>query len=156
MNIFYLHQDPKTAAEMHCNKHVVKMILETAQMLCTTIWLSGVRTPYKKTHINHPSTKWTRESVQHYRWLCKLGKELCAEYTYRYDKRHKSEDVIDWCIENEPELEDNGFTQPPQAMPNEYKNKCSIKAYRTYYLNDKKGFLDYKKRNKPEWLNING
>lgn len=152
MNIFYLHPSPSKCAKMHCDKHVVKMILESAQMLCTAHWMNGTEAPYKKAFMNHPSTKWVRESIHHYYWLCSLAKHLCQEYTYRYNKRHKTEDVIDWCISQPIKLINKEFVEPPQAMPNEYKNESSIIAYRTYYINDKKGFLNYTKRNKPEWV----
>ena len=152
MNIFYLHEKPEVCARMHCNKHVVKMILESAQMLCTAHWINGGEAPYKKSFMNHPSTVWARGSLQQYKWLCNMAKNLCKEYTYRYEKKHKTEDIIDWCITNEPKLSNDKFVQPPQCMPIEYKSVCSIKAYRTYYLNDKKGFLDYKKRETPQWI----
>ena len=92
MNIFYLHRDPVIAAKVQYNKHVVKMILESAQMLCTAHhhYDEDTDVPYKKAHYNHPSTIWTRESDEHYMWLfdhmCALGKE----YTKRYGKIHLS------------------------------------------------------------------
>ena len=71
MNIFYLDEDPFEAARLQYNKHVVKMILESAQMLCTAHhhYESSVDIPYKKAHYNHPSTKWTRENASNYSWL---------------------------------------------------------------------------------------
>ena len=86
------------------------MILESTQLLCTAHHLSpnkmGYKPPYKLTHKNHPSALWTRESVSNYKWLCKLGKELCIEYTYRYNKEHKSEKYIDELMNNVPDIED--------------------------------------------------
>ena len=84
MNIFYLHQDPHEAAKLQYNKHVVKMILESAQMLCTA---------------HH----------------CIMG-----------------------------ELFYGGFEQPPQCMPDEYKDECSIQAYWNYYIGDKKHIANLK------------
>ena len=69
MNIFYLHKDPRICAQMYCDKHVVKMIIESAQMLCTTHHILGAAAPYKKIHVNHPCTVWTRESIDNYNWL---------------------------------------------------------------------------------------
>ncbi len=99
MNIFFLDWDVKKSAEYHCDKHVVKMILETAQLLCgahhvtdqvpTKYPPSTLQVPYKLSHKNHPCAIWTRESLSNYLYLCELGLELCKEYTYRYGKRHK-------------------------------------------------------------------
>ena len=92
MNIFFLSLDPAEAARLHCDKHVVKMILESCQLLYCAHWMCGTIMPsnaYKKTHPNHPCAKWVRESQANYRWLCRLGLELCGEYTFRYGKHHK-------------------------------------------------------------------
>jgi hypothetical protein len=154
MNIFFLHIDPKTCAEMHVDKHVVKMILELAQLLCSAHHLSNseYEPPYKLTHKNHPSAIWTRSSKSNYRWLVSLAKELCKEYTYRYEKIHKTEKYIDDLAQNIPPLPDTDFTQPLQAMPDEYKEKDSIDAYRNYYFYAKKHLHTWKKREKPQWL----
>ena len=90
MNIFYLHPDPLRSAEMHCDKHCVKMILETAQMLCTAHRaMDGDENAdkegmYKTAHLNHPSTKWVRGSLLQYEWTYHLFKFLCEEYHYRF------------------------------------------------------------------------
>jgi len=154
MNIFFLHIDPKTCAEMHVDKHVVKMILELAQLLCSAHHLSNseYEPPYKLTHKNHPSSIWTRSSKDNYIWLVCLAKELCKEYTYRYGKTHKTETYIDDLAQNIPPLPETGFTQPLQAMPDEYKEKDSIDAYRNYYFYAKKHLHSWKKRQKPEWF----
>ena len=93
---------------------------------------------------------------KNYKQLNKKLKKIKVDYVIHcathYIKKHKTEDIIDWCITNEPKLSNDKFVQPPQCMPIEYKSRCSIKAYRTYYLNDKKGFLDYKKREMPQWI----
>ena len=106
MNIFMLDLDPKKAAEYHCDKHVVKMILESAQILYCAHWvLNPSRVPefaYKKTHPNHPSCIWVRESIENYEWLCQLAIELCKEYTFRYEKIHKTQKHIEWLIDNPP------------------------------------------------------
>mgnify|MGYP000607032860 CR=1 FL=1 len=105
MNIFFLDDDIKKCAQYHCDKHVVKMILETAQLLCGVHHMIDQVTdqvPYKLSHKNHPCSIWSRESLSNYLYLCELGLELCYEYTYRYGKKHKSQSVIEWCIVNNP------------------------------------------------------
>jgi|TARA_R110000868_G_scaffold29576_4_gene110099 hypothetical protein len=152
MNIFFLDFDTKKCAEYHCDKHVVKMILETAQLLCSTHWVIGSEAPYKLSHKNHPCSIWVRESLSNYLYLCDLGLELCKEYTYRYGKRHKSQDVIEWCLTNKPNISDKEFTEPPKAMPDEYKVNNVIESYRNYYIGAKKDFAKWKNRNIPEWF----
>ncbi len=122
MNIFILDLDVKKCAQYHVDKHVVKMILETAQLLCGVHHVTDQVTdqvPYKLSHKNHPCSIWARESLSNYLYLCELGLELCNEYTYRYGKRHKSQDVIEWCLTNKPNILDKGFTEPAKAMPDE-------------------------------------
>jgi hypothetical protein len=101
MNIFVLDSDPSTCAKMHCDKHVVKMILESAQMICTTHHQCRnpklkYDIPYKQTHVNHPCNRWLRDSLANYLWLVDLTKSLNNEYKYRYehDNNHKSYDAI--------------------------------------------------------------
>jgi hypothetical protein len=139
MNIFYLDKDPCRAAELQYNKHVVKMILESAQMLCTAHRYYGNEdVPYKSTHLNHPSTVWVRENSKHYRWLFHHMLGLGSEYTKRYGRKHLT---IDKCFGPlsflPPDIPTTDFIQPPQAMPDEYKDKCSVKAYWSYYIGDK-------------------
>ena len=92
MNIFYLDKDPFKAAKVQYNKHVVKMILESAQMLCAAHHILGDSAdgPYKLAHKNHPSTIWVRENSLHYAWLYKHMIALGLQYTYRYGKTHLS------------------------------------------------------------------
>ena len=140
MNIFYLHRDPKKAARYQYNKHVVKMILESAQMLCTAHhhYDENTDVPYKKAHYNHPSTKWVRQSDEHYDWLYNHMLELGNEYTKRYGREHLSITKCKWILWERPYgIPSNGFMQPPQAMPDEYKDPCSVQAYWNYYIGDK-------------------
>lgn len=162
MNIFYLDKNPSKCAEYHCDKHVVKMILETAQLLCGTHHVTpkyppstdqvNAQVPYKLSHKNHPCAIWTRDSLSNYLYLCDLGLELCKEYTYRYGKRHKSQEVIEWCLSNKPNITDKGFTLPPKAMPDEYKVVDVVESYRNYYNGAKKDFAKWKNRDIPEWF----
>ena len=141
MNIFFLHKDPSRAARMQCDKHVVKMILETAQLLCGVHHMlhSSLDIPYRLSHKNHPCSIWVRECLENYVWLCDLGMELCLEYTYRYGKRHKSQDIIEWCIINHPPLKEKGNLTPFKlAMPQECKIGNAVESYREYYIREKK------------------
>jgi hypothetical protein len=155
MNIFYIDTDPQLAAQQLADDHIRKMQIESAQMCCTAHWASGSEAPYKKAHLNHPSTKWVRESIHHYRWVINHGLEVCNEFTKRYGKYHKTQGVLEWCRDNEPNIPDNGFTEPPQCMPDEYKKDNAIDGYKTYYIEDKiknKQLTYNKLNNTPEWI----
>ncbi len=95
MNIFAVDKDPKISAQQLCDKHVVKMILESAQMLCA-VYDNGTA-PYKRAFYNHPCTIWARETEQNYEWLLNHAYAMCQEYTRRYGKVHKSIYAIEWC-----------------------------------------------------------
>lgn len=183
MNIFYLHHDPVQCAEMHNDKHCIKMILEYCQLLSTAhrvldgeLYIdssSGRKVTrykltderehrlYKATHLNHPSAIWCRRGVAEYVWLHSLLEALCKEYTYRYGKVHKCErDGLVDLLANTPDnikLSDR-FTEPTPAMPPEliYKGD-SISSYRFYYANSKQHLASWKgkvnSRPTPEWLN---
>lgn len=159
MNIFYLSNDPVTCAKYHVNKHVVKMILEYAQLLSNAHhMLDGdqVITPiYKLTHKNHPSAVWVRKSEAHYRWLWKLLGCVCKEYTYRYEKVHKVEregllSTLEVPPKNIPNL--GWLHDPTPAMPDNYKVPDAIQSYKNYYMGDKKGFAVWKNRPVPDWF----
>ena len=146
MNIFYLDSDPVKAAQVQYNKHVVKMILESAQMLCTahhhyTELLSQDDSyiPYKKAHYNHPSTIWCRENSEQYLWLYNHMIALGNEYTKRYNKIHltitKCADILQATPAGIPL---GTFEEPPQCMPEQYKVAgCSVTAYWNYYEQEK-------------------
>jgi hypothetical protein len=155
MNIFFLSLDPTEAARLHCDKHVVKMILETAQLLYTAHWMYESTLPdgaYRKTHPNHPSARWVRESLANYVWLCRLGLALCEEYTYRYGKTHKTQHHLEWLIAHSPRgLVNIGWTLPRLAMPDEFKNNDPVVAYRNYYKGAKSRLLSYTKRPMPDF-----
>ena len=154
MNIFVLDLDPKKCAEYHVNRHVVKMVLETAQLLCGVHHVTDNKyeIPYKLSHKNHPCSIWARECYENYVWLCDLGMELCTEYTYRYNKRHKSQAIIEWCIVNKPNIPEKGDITPfALAMPDEYKVKSVVQSYRNYYMGAKSGFAVWTNREVPKW-----
>ena len=160
MNIFFLDKDPHIAAIYHCDKHVVKMILECAQLLYCAHWvLNPCEVPefaYKKTHINHPCSIWVRESIENYEWLCELAIELCKEFTFRYNKIHKTQRHIEWLICNPP-FDIPAVKQTPirLAMPEEYKTTDPIESYRLFYIESKmkqRGIVTYTKREWPEFI----
>ena len=182
MNIFYLDHDVTKCAEMHNDKHVVKMILEYAQLLSTAhrvidgVELNGLTasgrkkkfwslgdsrdyTLYKATHINHPSAIWVRQSDKNYLWLANMLVALCEEYTHRYTKTHKVErDGLCYVLlKNIPHnIRNSDFTQPTPAMPDNVKIAGdSIKSYRNYYINNKTHLANWKKRTTPEWYIAN-
>ena len=155
MNIFYLDNHPDDAAEMHCDKHCVKMILEYAQMLSTAHRELDGNVPdilYKSTHKNHPSTIWTRSSKQHYDWLFRLFRMLSAEYTLRYGKIHKTWEKLGKILETAPKnIVENGWSAPPQCMPDHCKKPDTIDAYRNYYLTEKASFSTWNYSKQPTW-----
>ena len=141
MNIFILDEDPYIAATYHCDKHVIKMIVESAQILCTVLHKKGItEIPYKPTHQNHPCVLWTEQSFENFSWLVRLLNGLLIEYTLRYSKRHKTEDVYEFIdsflnnvIKNLP-WNKNTLTPFALAMPDEYKTNNPVTSYRNYYI----------------------
>jgi len=150
MNIFVLDRDPALAATMMCDKHVVKMILETAQMMCTVVATYGHSTPYRSTHAKHPCTIWAGQSRANWNWLIEHGMTLCEEYERRYGRIHKSQQVIEWCAMTHIDLPDVPRTPFAQAMPSQYKNECAVAAYRAYYMGEKAHIATWKTQ-PPKW-----
>lgn len=148
MNIFVLDRNPARAARYHCDRHVSKMILESAQMLSTV--LGG---PYKPTHANHPCTKWIAESQANAEWVITLAWHLNAEWRRRYnhDHNHKSwevlkeMDTLDWVGKLPPRKR----TPFVLAMPDEYKCDDPVESYRAYYRSKSFARWDYGKA--PRW-----
>ncbi len=146
MNIFYISDDPKIAARAMKNKHIPKMILESAQILSTAHHvLDGenardLHLLYKPTHRNHPSTIWARQSIQNYHWLYVHFLALCEEYSLRYsNKLHATYVRLGDTLSHLPKnLNTFGFTPPPCAMPDQYKvANDSVASYRNYYIAEK-------------------
>lgn len=180
MNIFYLDKDAEICAKQHCDKHVVKMITEYAQLLSTCHRvLDGCETELMSTtgkrkvkgwslsddresvlyrashHAKHPCNIWLHQSVSNYNWLYKLFIALGDEYEYRYGRKHLAITKLKDILKNPPfNLKDQGFTDPPQAMPDEYKDADTITAYRKLYNGPKSKFAKWKNREKPYWYNF--
>ena len=171
MNIFYLDNDPVKCAEMHVDKHCIKMILEYAQLLSTAHRvLDGILTVglsqsgrkrqqyilnsdlesvlYSATHINHPSAIWCRQTDSNYIWLSKLLLACCKEYTYRYGKVHKCEEsgLVKALFHNTPKNIPHGnFTGPTPAMPDECKVAGdALQSYHNYYVMNKQHLWSWK------------
>jgi hypothetical protein len=155
VNIFVLDTDHQKCAEYYVNRHCVKMVLETAQLLSGVHWMEGKSAPYKLSHKNHPCSIWARTCIENYKWLCQLGIAISKEYTYRYNKIHKSQNVIQWCINNQPNLPSNGSLTPfALAMPDYCKIGDTIESYREYYRKEKNDLAVWKNRPTPEWFTI--
>lgn len=153
MNIFMLDNDPKINVQYYIDKHVVKMILEHAQMLSTAVALTGIETEYKPTHINHPCTIWVRESRDNWLYLRLLTAHLHDEWRFRFNHKsriHKSfQAIINLPI---PKLPKIGLTQFAMAMDTQYKiSNDPITNYRNYYVNGKAHIAQWTKREKPFW-----
>lgn len=152
MNIYVLDLHIETCARYHADQHVSKMILESAQMLCTVLARLGLPAPYKPTHGSHPCTLWAGASLSNWRWLRNLGLALNAEYKYRYEREsgHSSANVIAGL--NPPPLEDIGLTPFAQAMPEAYREPGdAVQAYRNFYIAEKSAFAKWTRRQPPDW-----
>lgn len=153
MNIFVLDEDIQLCAQYHCDQHVVKMILESVQMLCTVLNKQGYQTPYKSTHIKHPCVLWLEESFDNFIWLKSLALALNEEYKFRYHKQqdHKSITVLAKIAAYS--YPSKGLTPFKQAMPAQYKTlNDPIKAYRNFYMGDKAKFAKWTRRSPPHWF----
>ena len=163
MNIFFLSQDPKEAAHAHVDKHVVKMILETAQLLSTAHAVldndgKQIEGMYKPTHKNHPCAIWVRESSNNYDWTFDLFDALLLEYTYRFRKIHKSAELFTLLAERPRNIywvydceQKNYTSNPALAMPEKYKQQDPVQAYRDYYMGEKRHIAKWTNREIPFW-----
>lgn len=153
MNIFVLDSNIQKCAEYHVDKHVVKMILESAQILSTVSRLNGLDQGYKSTHEKHPCTIWTGESIQNWNWLKMLAYHLNEEYKYRFDHtdNHKSYDLIQSL--DDPALPNIGLTNFKIALPKYcIVQNNTIESYRKYYLKEKNHIFKWTKRSVPNWI----
>ena len=158
MNLFILSKNPSKNVQYHCDKHVVKMILEYAQMLCTAHRvLDDDRCDdilYKKTHTNHPCTRWVRHNDKNYIYTYTIFKLLCHEYTFRYGKIHLTETKLLDLLSIPPcnIKTRHSITKFAQAMPDDYKHTKAVIAYRLYYNKDKSHIHSWTKRDIPYWI----
>ena len=157
MNIFYLSNDVTKCAEDLCDKHVVKMATETVQIISTAYFLlTNTQGPYKPTHKHHPCVIWATESLHNIQWLCNYAEALGKEYTKRYNKQHlaitKLQDWLSYTSLSYLPFSSVEWTNPPQCMPEKYRQLDTILAYKDYYKHEKMKFATWKYSTKPDWL----
>ena len=156
MNVFVLDEDPVRAAQAQCDRHVVKMVIETAQLLCGLYPPEKIAPPaYKRTHYNHPCSVWLRAGHANWEWLLAHGHALGAEYTFRYGKTHASMAAIEWCEKNPPRYEAFGCldrTPFVLVMPEKYRTGDPVESYRQYYRGEKSRFAKWTRRPVPAWF----
>lgn len=168
MNIFVSDASPEISARNLDDKRVVKMILESTQLLCTAINFhsNSQVTPYKSTHINHPSTIWARETRSNWLWLWNHAYELCDRYQAAYNKIHKCRQIIIDLVDNKmdevipagPQTNFANCTSNNEKGINFKHITETTEAYRHYLVarwNTDKLKPKWTKRDKPSWLSIN-
>lgn len=154
MNVFFTNECPIQSANEHNFVYQVKMIVEYSQLLSSAHHeldvdnaIDGI---YKKTHVNHPSAVWVRKSYDHYVWVWECAKQLCALYTARTGKVHKTEAILDLLASAPTNIPENGFVNPPVAAPDEFKALAvfgdTCKAYQKYLCAK---FAEWQSRAKP-------
>jgi len=163
MNRFIIEKTPQEIASSLCDQHVVKMPLEEAQMLCTTLWhhapeYAEENDLYKPVHQKHPCTLWAMECRMNFMWATNLYVAMLQEYTKRYHKVHgasKHYDAIFLGTKLIPNTT-NFITPHPQCFSGHDDLKTDeffpIEAYRKFYIVDKSRFARYNYTNKPQWL----
>jgi len=156
MNLFFLSKDPVKAAQLQCDRHIVKMVIETAQMLSAAHHVNGSQLDtdmlYKKTHVNHPSTVWCRTSLANYTWAYEHFIALCDEYTHRYGKVHLTDTKFRELLKTAPTMTSDAYTKAPKCMPIEYQCGSLIESYRAYYYYTKRSFAKYTNRSVPSFM----
>ena len=159
MNIFHLHKNAEVCARYHCDKHVVKMILETGQMLSTAYQRhcgEHLRL-YKPAYAKHPMTIWVGDSLGNYLWSLDLLGHLLNQYRHRYsNKIHSTGRILNNLLKLTDNVKDKfeykSFLIPPLCMPDEYKCDNYIEAYRNYYIGEKKRFAKYTLVDTPDFM----
>lgn len=161
MNIFYLHHCPEQCAKWLCDRHVVKMILETAQLLSTAhVVIDGNQVAYKATHLDHPSTLWVMEAQDNYRWAYRHLQALIEEHQYRYPSSplHKTARHLEGLSEPPRGIKLTKRTPIKLAMPLILRTLFDgVNAYREYYSIYKRKFKDgrdatWTRRSPPDWF----
>ena len=171
MNIFAVSHDPIKAAQMLCDKHIPKMIVECFQMLGSAVRRHGAQdaqmpltskgTPLKGGYHQHPATRFTGETRGNYCWVVQHALELCKEYTFRFGKVHACQSGIIHLATMIHLIPEGDFTEFAQCMPDEYKRETShqkcvnnaVIAYRNYYAGEKGGFAHWDRgRKAPDWF----
>jgi hypothetical protein len=160
MNIFVLDEDPYASARMMCDKHIPKMVVESAQMMASALRRHGATdedmpltksgTPYKGGYQHHPCTVWAGENQENFDWLADHAYKLLSEYWKRFDKEHACTEPIIHMYNMELDLPEGELTPFAQAMPDEFKHEDAVQAYRAYYHS--KTFAKWEKGTPaPDW-----
>jgi hypothetical protein len=178
MNIFYIEESPADIAASLVDKHTVKMVLESTQMLSTAHrLLDGLRIGNKTpkfllpgeifdpalnlitnlvccnvAHPGHPSTVWTMKCKENYDWHFQLLVEMAKEYTSRYGRIHDCEKMFPFLKNSPKNIKSGVFTPPTPAMPDKYLSKDVMQSYRDFYVSDKWRFARWKQREIPQWF----
>lgn len=153
VNIFILDRDIETCARYHCDQHVSKMILESVQLLCTSLNKQGYTTPYRSTHVHHPCVLWLQESHTNWRWLRDLALALNREYRFRYQREVDHASIAVLAAMDGLTYVDCGLTEFAQAMPEQYKVRGNaVRAYRAFYRGEKARFATWTRRAAPRWM----
>ena len=173
MNLFYLDRQAAECARQHCDKHVVKMIIEYAQLLSAAhrildgvqseiiqnnrrkqVWTLPTDAPfYVASHVKHPDAIWCRATAPNYRFLVTLFTHLCDEYTHRYGRVHATDTKLRQHLAQFPQnIPAGAFTEPPQCMPDEYKAPDVVTAYQNLYVGSKARFAKWTNRQPPSWF----
>ncbi len=151
MNLFATSTCPKQSAYDHNDKHCTKMLLETAQLLCTAHHLEGQASDipdiYRTTHKNHPSAVWVRASRANYLWTYDLFEALCSEFRTRFGKIHLTDTKLRVSLTKVPRyITARELTAPPACMPDEFKvhadGEWPTESYKLY-LSRGKDWINY-------------
>jgi hypothetical protein len=149
VNVFAVDRDPERAARALCDRHVVKMTLETAQILCSAARALGQRAPYRATHAHHPCVVWAGARRANWEWLVRHGLALADEFERRYGRVHPSRAVIARMARRGPPPSRSRRMPFVQAMPEQYRGRDAIAAYRRYYAGEKARFATWKAPARP-------
>ena len=161
MNRFIIEDSPIGIAQSLCDQHIVKMPLEEAQMLCTTLWhhapdYAQEHNLYKPVHQKHPCTLWAGETRANYHFAFVLSKVMLFEYYSRYMKKHGASKHIKALEKGINIIPYGRMTKHPQCFSGHDHLKTDefypIQAYRKFYVLDKLRFARYNYTEKPTWL----
>jgi len=163
MNIFLLHPNARKCAQMHCDKHVIKMILEHTQLMYTAVhvtcpeYIEHIENinkvkAYKKTHQNHPCAKWVRQSKNNFMWLLLMTWWLVKEKQFRWGGDHKCRRHLRGLLWAAKNITFPQVKQTQWAIANPYKSMEPVESYRKYYIYDKQHILKWTKRDVPDFI----
>lgn len=158
MNLFYLDSDPSASAQYHCDKHVVKMILEGLQLQNAALYrVNPEGWDRRPGWFSHPAAIWAATSRENYTWLCRHTVELCNEYLLRYKRHHVRDPLARFRLQNcrlpNHVIPEGEWTQPYQGVPNDCKQQSTAEAYRLYYNKYKWPFAVWNHSETPIWFN---